>query len=84
MKRRRLYPRVRVDARGASAVSQAGGMLLVETIRATGLDEGLSGALAPWRKPGSTHDPGKVLLDLAVSVALGGRTPTHPAGRAGG
>ena len=72
MKRRRLYPRVRVDARGASAVSQAGGVLLVETIRAAGLDEGLSRALAPWRKPGAIHDPAKVLLDLAVAVALGG------------
>jgi Transposase DDE domain group 1 len=53
-------------------VSQAGGMLLVDTARAAGLDEGLSGALAPWRKPGGVHDPAKVLLDLAVAVALGG------------
>jgi len=29
-------------------------------------------ALAPWRKPLATHDPGKILLDLAVSVAVGG------------
>ncbi len=72
MKRRRLCPRVRVDARGASALSQAGGVLLVETIRAADLDEGLSRALAPWRKPGAVHDPAKVLLDLAVAVALGG------------
>ena len=72
MKRRRLYPRLRVDARGASAVSQAGGVLLVETVRVAGLEEGLSRALAPWRKPGSVHDPAKVLLDLAVAVALGG------------
>jgi hypothetical protein len=53
-------------------VSQAGGVLLVETIRVAGLDEGLSRALASWRKPSSIHDPGKVLLDLAVAVALGG------------
>jgi len=72
VKRRRLYPRSRVDSRGASAVSQAGGVLLVETVRAAGLDEGLSRALAPWGKPGSVHDPAKVLLDLAVAVALGG------------
>ncbi len=72
MKRRGLYPRLRVDARGTSAVSQAGGVLLVETVRAAGLDEGLSRALAPWRKPGSVHDPAKILLDLAVAVALGG------------
>jgi hypothetical protein len=61
-----------VDARGASAVSQAGGVLLVETIRAAGLDEGLGQALAPWRKPGVVHDPAKVVLDLAIAVALGG------------
>ena len=38
----------------------------------TGLAAGLSAALAPWRKPLATHDPGKILLDLAVAVALGG------------
>ena len=32
----------------------------------------MSAALAPWRKPLAVHDPGKVLLDLAVAVALGG------------
>ena len=67
MKRRRLYPPIRLDARAASAVSQAGGVLLVETIRAAGLDEGLGQALAPWRKPGVVHDPAKVVLDLALS-----------------
>ena len=72
MKRRRLYPRPRVDARGTAAVSQAGGALLVQTIRAAGLEEGLSAALEPWRKLGATHAPAKVLLDLAVAVALGG------------
>jgi hypothetical protein len=72
VERRRLYPRVRVDARGTSAVSQAGGVLLVETMRVAGLDEALSGALTPWRKPGAAHDPAKILLDLAVAVALGG------------
>lgn len=44
----------------------------METVRAAGLDEDLSRALAPWRKPGSVHDPAQVLLDLAVAVALGG------------
>jgi hypothetical protein len=53
-------------------VSQAGGVLLVETIRAAGLDEGLSEALAPWRRFGAVHDPAKILLDLAVAVAVGG------------
>ncbi len=53
-------------------VSQAGGVLLVETVRRTGLDTALSVALEPWRKPRAVHDPGKILLDLALTVALGG------------
>jgi hypothetical protein len=32
----------------------------------------LSTALEPWRRPGAVHDPGKVVLDLALAVALGG------------
>ena len=28
--------------------------------------------LGPWRRPLATHDPGKIVLDLAVAVALGG------------
>jgi hypothetical protein len=67
-----LYPRVRVDRRGVGSVSQAGAVLLVETIRATGLDGALSEALRPWRKPTAVHDPAKVLLDLAVTLAAGG------------
>jgi hypothetical protein len=53
-------------------VSQAGGVLLVETVRAAGLERALSQALGPWRLPGARHDPAKVLLDLAVAVTLGG------------
>ncbi len=67
-----LYPRVRADAAGSGVVSQAGGVALVETIRACGVDRLLSSALMPWRKPTAVHDPGKVLCDLAVSLALGG------------
>ena len=33
---------------------------------------GLTSALSPWRRPGAVHDPAKVLLDMAVSVAAGG------------
>jgi hypothetical protein len=53
-------------------VSQAGGVLLVETIRKPGLDQAISAALTPWRKPRTVHDPGKVVLDVALAVALGG------------
>jgi hypothetical protein len=53
-------------------VSQAGAVLLVETVRKTGLDTAISAALAPWRKARAVHDPGKILLDVALAVALGG------------
>jgi hypothetical protein len=36
------------------------------------LDRELSAALAPWRKQWAMLDPGKILLDLAISVAVGG------------
>ncbi|MFJ2241070.1 IS1380 family transposase [Streptomyces sp. NPDC087859] len=66
------YPRVRVAGNGRGVVAQAGGVLLVETARQSGLDTAISAALAPWRKPRAVHDPGKILLDVALTVALGG------------
>jgi DDE family transposase len=61
-----------VSGDGKGIVSQAGGLLLAETMRATGLGRGLSGGLGRWRPPRAVHDPGKVIGDLAVMVALGG------------
>ncbi len=52
--------------------SSAGGALLVQTARATGLDRGLSRALGPWCPLTAVHEPGKVVLDLAGTLALGG------------
>ena len=66
------YPRVRVRDDGRQVVSQAGAVLLVETVRKSGLDQAISAALSPWRKPRAVHDPGKVLLDVALAVASGG------------
>ena len=71
-KRNRFYPRVQVDTADVPAVGQAGGVLLTDTVAAAGLDAALSSALAPWRKPLAVHDPGKVVLDLALTLALGG------------
>lgn len=68
----RLYPRLHIDHAQVGAVSQAGGVLLTETIRVSGIDQALSGALARWKKPFARHDPAKVCLDLAVTLALGG------------
>src|SRR3954447_2662598 len=46
--------------------------MLLATARVSGLAQGLSEVLAPWRADRSVHDPGKTVLDLAVAVALGG------------
>ncbi len=71
-KRGGSYPRVRVEGGGRGVVSQSGAVLLVETARKAGLDAAISAALAPWCKARAVHDPGKILLDLALTVALGG------------
>ena len=67
-----FYPRVSVDTSGSGVVSHAGSVALTETVRTVGLDRALSTALARWRKPFATHDPGKILCDLAVALAVGG------------
>ncbi|MFE7115376.1 IS1380 family transposase [Streptomyces sp. NPDC057654] len=66
------YPRVRIEGGGRAVVSQAGGVLLIETVRKSGLDQAISAALALWRKARAVHGPGKILLDVALAVALGG------------
>ena len=58
---------------GAGLVSQAGLLLLAETARVTGLGEvHVPVLLARWRAPRAVHDPGKILTDLAMTLALGG------------
>jgi hypothetical protein len=57
---------------GESLVSHAGGALLVGVARRSGLAKALSAGLGRWRSPLAIHDPGKVVLDLATAVALGG------------
>lgn len=61
-----------LDSARESLVSSTGGVLLQQTVRLSQLDRALSAALVPWRSQRATHDPGKVLLDLATAVALGG------------
>lgn len=67
-----FYPRLQVDTSANAAVAQAGGVMLTETIAATGIAGHLKAGLAPWRKDQAVHDPSKVLLDLALTLALGG------------
>ena len=66
------YPSLIVDATAKRVVTHAGAMLLAATASRVGLDRELSAALRPWMRPMAVHDPGKVLLDLAISVAVGG------------
>jgi hypothetical protein len=61
-----------VSVDGTGMVSLAGGLLLVQTLRLTGLAGGLSAALGRWRAPRAVHDPGKIIADLAVALAMGG------------
>lgn len=67
-----LYPRLQADTARCLAVGQAGGVLLTETIRASGLGPELSMALSRWRRPTAVHDQAKIALDLALTLALGG------------
>jgi hypothetical protein len=53
-------------------ICSAGAVLLVQAARECGLDRWLGKRLAVWRLPLAIHDPGKIVMDLAVAVALGG------------
>jgi hypothetical protein len=64
--------KITVSADETGLVSQAGMVLLAEAARVTGLGQGLSAGLARWRAPRAVHDPGKIIADLATTVALGG------------
>ena len=44
-------PKITVSADGKGLVSQAGALLLAETLRVTGLGEALTAELARWRGP---------------------------------
>ncbi|WP_305733694.1 hypothetical protein [Streptomyces sp. TRM70350] len=54
---------------GRGMVSQASSVLLVETVRKSGLNQASSAALAPWRKPRA----------LSISGEDGLYAPEHPA-----
>jgi len=64
--------KITVSADGSGIVSGAGGLLLVQTARLAGLGQGLSAGLARWRPDRAVHDPGKIVTDLVVALALGG------------
>lgn len=70
--KRNGVPMVVLDPARESLVSFSGGVLVRQTIALSGLARALSAALSPWRAVRAIHDPGKVLLDVATAVALGG------------
>jgi hypothetical protein len=72
MKATARRPKITVSADGSGIVSQGGALLLTQTLRATGLDRGLTAALERWRASRAVHDPGKIIADLVVTLALGG------------
>jgi DDE family transposase len=64
--------KITASADGSGIVSQAGGLLLVQAAQLAGLGQGLSAGLARWRPGRAVHDPGKIVTDLVLAVALGG------------
>jgi hypothetical protein len=70
--KRNRVPMLVLDPSRESLVSSSGAVLLRRTAELSGLGRALSAALSPWRGDRATHDPGKVLLDVATAVALGG------------
>lgn len=66
------YPSFNLDGEGTGIVSHAGTTLLLRTAEKTGLTSAVSANLGSWRKPLAVHDPGKIVMDLAVAVAIGG------------
>jgi Transposase DDE domain group 1 len=63
---------LKVTADGRGVVSHAGARLVADMAERAGLGTDLSEALAPIVRRRRRHDPGEVLVDLAVTLADGG------------
>lgn len=72
MKNTARCPKIIVSAGQPGIVSQAGALVLTRILQVTGLERQLAAGLARWRAPHAIHDPGKIVADLAVTLALGG------------
>ncbi|MGH9158104.1 MAG: IS1380 family transposase, partial [Acidimicrobiales bacterium] len=70
--KRSSRPVLKVTTGGTGVAAHAGSRLLADMADVLGLTEGLSAAMAPTRQRRSAHDPGRVLVDLAVMAADGG------------
>lgn len=67
-------PRITVTTDGTGVVSHSGSRLVADVADRTTLTAELSAALDGLRKPRAFHDPGRVLLDMALAVADGAST----------
>ncbi len=67
-------PAMLVSASGTGLVPHAGSRLLAEMADRTGLTHAMSEVLADRLAPQTAHDPGRVLVNLAVVIADGGET----------
>ena len=67
-------PTITVTTDGAGVVSHVGSRLLAGMADRSGLTEAFSDVLAGLRERRGGHDPGRVLTDLAVLLADGGRS----------
>ncbi len=65
-------PPVAVRVGGGGLVSHSGSRLLAELAERSGLETELSKVLAPMARRTRRHDPARVLVDLAVTLAEGG------------
>ena len=72
VKRNPRRPRLVVTADGTGVAAHAGTRLVADMADGLGLTAGLSAAMASTRQRRSAHDPGRVLVDLALMVADGG------------
>ena len=72
MKRTSTRPALKVRADGKGIASHAGSRLLAEMADASGLTEALPVAMGPLSQRRRRHDPGRVVVDVAVMLADGG------------
>lgn len=72
MKSTSSRPRLVVSSDGRGVVGHAGARLLADLADATGLKSGFVDALASTRQRAGGHAPGRVAVDLAVTLADGG------------
>jgi DDE family transposase len=72
VKTTRTRPKITVTGGGRGVVGHAGARLLADLADTTGLTRAFSQGLAGLRQRQGGHDPGRIAVDLAVTLADGG------------